>query len=239
MASSLRVGIIGANADRGWARESHVPAVQKLAGLELAAVANRGQDRADAAAKAFGVEKAYGNAADLFGDPDVDLVTVAVTLPAHRDLILGALAAGKHIYCEYPLGRDVSESQALAMAAHQAGVHTAIGLQTRMNPAVHHGRGHHCSRSTGAPRGASSQAAFAFRSMAVRSRWTRVKVARCRTRQPMSRDSKPPCATTSPTGPRPSPACIMRFAWHGWSTTSRRQHGREVETPPQTGLLHE
>ena len=140
MTKLLRVGIIGASAEGGWARESHVPAVQNLAGVELAAVANRSQRAADAAAKAFNVGKAYGNVGDLFGDPDIDLVTVAVTLPAHRNLILGALAAGKHIYCEYPLGRDVTESQDLATATRQAGLHAAIGLQTRMNPAARRAR---------------------------------------------------------------------------------------------------
>ncbi len=140
MTKVLRVGIIGANAERGWARESHVPAVQRLAGLELAADANKGQDAADAAAKAFGVKKAYGDAEDLVRDPSIDLVTVAVTLPAHRGLILEAVAAGKHIFCEYPLGLDVGESDELAQAAQKAGVHTAIGLQTRGNPAARRAR---------------------------------------------------------------------------------------------------
>ncbi len=57
---TLRVGIIGANAERGLARESQVPAVQHLDGLELAAVANKGQKAAEAAAAAFGAPKAYG-----------------------------------------------------------------------------------------------------------------------------------------------------------------------------------
>ena len=140
MDKPLRIGIIGANAERGWARESHIPAVQKLAGLELAAVASKGRTAADAAAKAFQVGKAYGDARELIEDPDIDLVTVAVTLPAHHELILAALAAKKHIYCEYPVGRDVTESGELATAAKQAAVHTAIGLQTRMNPAVQKAR---------------------------------------------------------------------------------------------------
>jgi predicted homoserine dehydrogenase-like protein len=50
MTKSLRVGIIGASAQRGWAKESHVIAVQKLAGLELAAIATHRQETADAAA---------------------------------------------------------------------------------------------------------------------------------------------------------------------------------------------
>lgn len=134
--TTLRVGIIGANAERGWARESHVPAIQRLDGLELAAVANRGQAAADAAAAAFGVAKAYGDAAALIHDPDIDLVTIATTLPTHRELIGLALAAGKHVYSEYPLGVGVAESQELAVAQQLAGVHAAIGLQARGNPAV-------------------------------------------------------------------------------------------------------
>lgn len=137
---ALRVGIIGANAERGWARESHVPAVQSLDGLELAAVANKGPAAANAAAAAFGVAKAYGDAAALIQDPDIDLVTIATTLPTHRALIGQALAAGKHVYSEYPLGVDVAESQALAAAQQQAGVHAAIGLQARGNPAVRRAR---------------------------------------------------------------------------------------------------
>ncbi len=133
---TLRVGIIGANAERGWARESHVPAVQHVDGLELAAVANRGQEAAEAAALAFGVSKAYGDAAALIRDPDIDLVTVATTLPTHHELITQALAAGKHVYSEYPLGVDVVRSQELTAAQQQAGVHAAIGLQARGNPAV-------------------------------------------------------------------------------------------------------
>ncbi len=140
MAKTLKVGIIGANAERGWARESHVPAVKNLTGMELAAVANKGQEAADVAAKAFGVGKAYGDAAAMFRDPDIDLVTVAATLPAHHELVLGALAAGKHIYCEYPLGLDSTQSQQLAEAARKDGVHTAIGLQMRGNLATQSAR---------------------------------------------------------------------------------------------------
>ena len=140
MAKLLRVGIIGANPDGGWARESHIPALRMVPGFDLAAVAGRTQQAADAAAQAFGIGKAFGSAADMFQDPTIDLVTVAVTLPAHRELLKSALAAGKHVYCEYPLGLDVEESQALALAAQVAGVHAAIGLQARANPAVRRAR---------------------------------------------------------------------------------------------------
>ncbi len=133
---SLGVGIIGASAERGWARDSHVPAVRQLEGLELTAVASGNQTKADAAARVFGAKVGYGNANDLIQDSRVDIVTVAVKVPDHRKLVLAALAAGKHVYCEWPLGRDLAETQELAAAAHQAGVHVAIGLQARLNPAA-------------------------------------------------------------------------------------------------------
>ncbi len=140
MAKILRVGVIGASAKRGWAKISHVPAIQQLDGLELAAVVTQDQPSADEAARALGAKKGYGDAQALFADPDIDIVTVAVNVPAHRDLVLGALAAGKHVYCEYPLGRNRFETEELAEAARKAGVHTAIGLQLRSNPAARRAR---------------------------------------------------------------------------------------------------
>ncbi len=111
-----------------------MPAVQNIAGLELTAVATGSQPSADAAARAFGAKAGYGNAEDLIRDPEVDIVTVAVKVPDHKKLVLSALAAGKHVYCEWPLGRDVAESKELAEAARASGVHTAIGLQSRPGP---------------------------------------------------------------------------------------------------------
>ena len=137
---ALGVGIIGASAERGWAKISHVPAVQQLAGLELVAVASGNQAKADAAAKAFGTKVGYADAKDLIHDPAVDVVSVAVKVPDHRELVLAALAAGKHVYCEWPLGRDRAETEELARAAKTAGLHVAIGLQTRMNPAAQRAR---------------------------------------------------------------------------------------------------
>ena len=93
MVETLQVGIIGGSAARGWAKISHVPAVRQVGGLTLGAVVTRDQRSADKAAEAFGAKKGYGDAKALFADPDIDIVTVTVNVPAHRDLVLGALAA--------------------------------------------------------------------------------------------------------------------------------------------------
>jgi predicted dehydrogenase len=140
MSTALQVGIIGVNATRGWARESHVPAVHHLAGLELAAVATRNQQSADAAAAAFGAARAYGDPINLVNDPDIDLVTVASGVPGHRDLILAALAAGKHVYTEWPVGVDTAQTREVADAALHLGLIAAVGLQARGNPAAAEGR---------------------------------------------------------------------------------------------------
>ena len=111
-----------------------------LPGLELAAVAGRTRESAEQAARTFGVPKAYGDVEALFRDPDIDVIAVATTLPSHRELLRPALAAGKHVYCEYPLGLDAAESASLAEMARVAGVCAVIGLQARANPAVRRAR---------------------------------------------------------------------------------------------------
>ncbi len=132
----LRVGIIGASAEGGWARDGHVPAVQGLAGMELAAVATNSRKTADAAAKAFGVSASYGSGMELIRAGGIDLVTVATRVPDHRELVLAAIDAGLHVYSEWPLGRSVAEAEEMASAARAAGIHAAIGLQLRGSPVV-------------------------------------------------------------------------------------------------------
>ncbi len=155
----LRVGIIGASAEGGWARDGHVPAVQGLAGLELAAVATNSRKTADAAARAFGVSAAYGSGMELIRAGGVDLVTVATRVPDHRELVLAAAAAGLHVYSEWPLGRSVAEAAEMASAARAAGIHAAIGLQLRGSPAVRRARSLIASGAIGRVLGMSIQSA--------------------------------------------------------------------------------
>ena len=136
MPKVLRVGVVGASLERGWANQSHVPALNFLSGVELAGVSGKNQESADATAAAVGAMRGYKDVDSMVADPSIDVITVAVRVPAHRELVLKALKAGKHVYCEWPLGRTVQEAEELRDAATAAGVHVAIGLQTRMNPAL-------------------------------------------------------------------------------------------------------
>lgn len=134
----LKLAIAGANPERGWARDTHIPALSAIPGIELYAVSARTQEIADAAAQAFGASKAYGDSLEMARDPDVDVVAVLVKVPEHRAIVLAALAAGKHVYCEWPLARDSEEAEELAAAARVAGAHVAIGLQGANSIAVRH-----------------------------------------------------------------------------------------------------
>ena len=131
---AVRVGIVGASAEAGWAGLSHIPAINGLPGLKHAAVATRNERSARAAAEAFGADRWYSDPFAMICDEGIDIITIAVNVPAHRALVLAALDAGKAVYCEAPLGRTVAEAEEMARAA--GSLHTAIGLQGRLNPAV-------------------------------------------------------------------------------------------------------
>ena len=130
----IRVGIVGASSKTSWAKLSHVPAINSLPGVKLAAVATRNEQSAREAAQAFGADRWFADPFAMVRDDRIDVITVAVKVPAHRDLVLAALAAGKAVFCEAPLGRTIAESEEMAKAA--GSLHTAIGLQGRLNPAV-------------------------------------------------------------------------------------------------------
>ena len=135
MTAPIRVGIVGANPDRGWGRDAHLDALRSLPEFALAAVSARSQANAEAAAAAFGAPRAFGDSLALARDPDIDLVAVTVKVPEHRAVVLAALAAGKHVYCEWPLGCDLEESEEMA-AAVRLGSRAMIGLQALSAPVI-------------------------------------------------------------------------------------------------------
>jgi predicted dehydrogenase len=132
----FRVGLIGATVARGWAMASHIPALRALPGFELAALSTSRRETADAAAKQYGVPLAFADYRDMVRQPGIDIVAVSVKVPMHHDMVMAALEAGKHVYCEWPLGRDSAEAARMAEAARRAGVRCIVGLQARGAPAL-------------------------------------------------------------------------------------------------------
>ncbi|WP_327291872.1 Gfo/Idh/MocA family protein [Streptomyces sp. NBC_01198] len=129
----IRVGIVGAG---GWADSSHLPALAALDAFEVTAVATTRQASAGRAAAAHGVRHAFADAGELAAHPDVDLVVVSVKASGHAAAIRAALAAGKHVVSEWPLGADTDEANELAEAATAAGVVHAVVLQGHHSPSA-------------------------------------------------------------------------------------------------------
>ena len=136
----IRVGIIGANPDRGWARSTHVPVLQRLDAYDLVAVATTRLESAKRAGAAFGVEHFFSDPRQLVEDPTIDLVTVAVKVPDHYQLVMMALKAGKHVYCEWPLATSIQEAEEMTAEASAQGVQAVVGLQARGSPILRHAR---------------------------------------------------------------------------------------------------
>jgi predicted dehydrogenase len=136
-ASKIRVGIIGANPDRGWAAQAHIPALKSLSDdFEITALSTSRRKSADAASKLFAVPLAFDNHQELVNSGDVDVVAVTVKVPYHLELATAALEAGKAVYCEWPLGNGLNEAEILAALAKKKGVLAVAGLQARSAPSV-------------------------------------------------------------------------------------------------------
>src|SRR2546422_58035 len=137
MTKRIRVGIIGANPDRGWAAQAHIPALRSLPDdFEITALSTSRRESAEAASTRFGVPLAFDNTQDLVNSADVDVVAITVKVPHHFELATAALRAGKAVYCEWPLGNGLEEAEKLAALAKQQGVLAVAGLQARAAPSV-------------------------------------------------------------------------------------------------------
>jgi predicted dehydrogenase len=112
-----------------------VPALKGVPETELYAVCTAHADTARAAADKLGVTRAYGSDRALNADPEVEAVAVAVRVPAHYELSKNAIEAGKHVFCEWPLGANTKEAEELAALARKKSVRTMVGLQRRASPA--------------------------------------------------------------------------------------------------------
>lgn len=136
MSNKVRLGLIGASVSGTWSSRSHLPAVKASGAVELTAVCTTRPESAEAARKAYDAKLAFHDYNIMAASPDIDAVAVVVRVPSHYGPVKAALEAGKHVYCEWPLGRTTAEAEELTDLANRKGLVTAIGLQSRVNPAI-------------------------------------------------------------------------------------------------------
>jgi predicted dehydrogenase len=138
MADKIRLGLIGASVKGTWSARSHLPAVRASQDVELTAVCTTKADSAEAARQAYGARLAFDDYHKMVASPEIDAVAVVVRVPSHYAPTKAALEAGKHVYCEWPLGRTTTEAVELAELAKAKRLVTAVGVQARVNPALMH-----------------------------------------------------------------------------------------------------
>jgi predicted dehydrogenase len=138
--SSIGVAVIGA----GMAGRSHAAGYRTASTLygeglpevRLVAVADVNPAFATDTARRFGYERAETGWEAVAEAPDVDVVSVVVANPLHREIAEGLLAAGKHVLCEKPMAPTVEDAEAMVAAAKASGREAGIGFVFRRSPAI-------------------------------------------------------------------------------------------------------
>ncbi len=102
--------------------------------LEVAAVASRDGDRAEAYARERGIPRAYGSYEALLEDPEVEAVYIPLPNSLHVEWSIRALEAGKHVLCEKPLDRRPERVEEAFDAAERAGRLLMEGFMYRHHP---------------------------------------------------------------------------------------------------------
>jgi predicted dehydrogenase len=125
-----RWGVLGA----GRIAQQFVSELTRARPGLLAAVASTDLARASALAAGIPGVRAYGEYAPLLADDRIDAVYIATLNPHHRDLIVRAAEAGKHILCEKPLTLTGAEAQAAADSSRASGVVLVEAMMYRFQP---------------------------------------------------------------------------------------------------------
>ncbi|HEV7391052.1 MAG TPA: Gfo/Idh/MocA family oxidoreductase, partial [Burkholderiales bacterium] len=140
----LKVAVVGASISNSpdgrerFAIRAHIPAIKALPEqYELVAACTTRMESASATAERFAIPHAFDGVERMLRElPDLDVVCVCVRPNTHHSVVMPALRAGKHVYCEHPLGISTAQAQEAYELALEKGVHTAVGHQMHYQPAV-------------------------------------------------------------------------------------------------------
>ena len=112
----IRVGLIGAG---GNVRNRHIPGFNKVAGLEIIAVANRSLQSSQSVADQFNIPRVYSSWQELLEDDDINAVCIGTWPYMHRSLTLAALEKGKHVLTEARMANTAQEARDMLEASRR------------------------------------------------------------------------------------------------------------------------
>lgn len=140
MTATIGIGVIG----MGWMGTVHSRAYQQAgvrfpdigAQPQLVICADAVASRADSARATLGFERATTDWREVIASPDIQIVNIATPNNQHLEIVRAAAAAGKHIFCEKPVGRSPEETAEIEWLARSAGVLSFVGFNYRWAPLV-------------------------------------------------------------------------------------------------------
>jgi len=140
----IGVGVIGF----GWLGQAHSRSLQRIRTLfpergfdpELVVCSDTVAARVDDAVTSFGFARGAQDWRRVIDDPDVEVVYVAAPNMLHVELVEAAAEAGKHVFCEKPVGGTPEQTVRADKAARAAGVITGVGYNYRWAPLVQYAR---------------------------------------------------------------------------------------------------
>jgi predicted dehydrogenase len=129
----LRVGVLGCGP---IAQFAHFESCQKARNAQLHAICDVAADLVDRMAGFYQPTKTWLDYDAMLADPELDAVIVATSDPFHVEASKRALAAGKHVLCEKPIGVSVEEVEGLAAAVKASGKFLQVGHMKRFDPGL-------------------------------------------------------------------------------------------------------
>jgi predicted dehydrogenase len=129
----LRVGVLGAGQ---IAQAAHFESCVKARNAELTAICDVADDLRERMAVAHGARKTFNDYDKMLADDGIDAVIIATADAFHVPASLRALAAGKHVLCEKPVGISVEEAEELAAAVKRSGKVFQVGHMLRFDAGI-------------------------------------------------------------------------------------------------------
>lgn len=117
--SKVRWGVLGT---ANIARKQTIPGMLKAENCELYAIAGRSMEKAQQFKETFGFEKAYGSYDELLADKDVQAVYIPLPNNLHKEWVIKAAKAGKHVLCEKPMSGNAADTKEMIQVCDEAGV---------------------------------------------------------------------------------------------------------------------
>lgn len=120
---TVKIGVLGL----GWFGQKHARVLAQLPQVELISVCSRIPDRARQVAEECGAKRACTRWEEFLADPEIEAVSIVTHVPEHRDAVLQALAAGKHVLVEKPIAATLADADAMIQAARAKGLIFMVG----------------------------------------------------------------------------------------------------------------